>query len=98
APWDGARMARCVRSLASCPGDPAAPRCQGRTTVMHRHGPTCLQGPVSRGRRRWPAPEAAEVRQELVRRVRREIEAGVYDTPERWEAALERLWRRLNWG
>jgi hypothetical protein len=28
-------------------------------------------------------------------RVRREIAAGTYDTPEKWDAALERLARRL---
>jgi hypothetical protein len=35
------------------------------------------------------------VRTELVERVRREIAAGTYDTPERWEAALDRLAERL---
>lgn len=33
----------------------------------------------------------ADVRQELVRRVRREILAGTYDTPEKFEAALDRM-------
>jgi hypothetical protein len=32
----------------------------------------------------------------LVARVRREIAAGVYETPEKWEAALEQLWQRLD--
>lgn len=31
------------------------------------------------------------VRTELVARVREQIAAGTYDTPERWEAALDRL-------
>lgn len=35
------------------------------------------------------------VRTELVERARREIAAGTYDTPERWEAALDRLAERL---
>jgi hypothetical protein len=36
-----------------------------------------------------------EVRTELVQRIRREIAAGTYDTPEKWEEALERLRERL---
>jgi hypothetical protein len=36
------------------------------------------------------------IRKELVDRVRREIAAGDYDTPERWEAALDRLLDRLH--
>ncbi len=35
------------------------------------------------------------IRADLVARVRREIEAGTYETPEKWEQALERLRRRL---
>ena len=31
------------------------------------------------------------VRAELVARVRREIAAGTYDTPEKWDAALDKL-------
>lgn len=62
---------------------------------MHQHGPTCLLGPVSRTRRGWPRDARASrpFRAELVARVRREIAAGTYDTPERWEAALDRLRR-----
>jgi hypothetical protein len=41
-----------------------------------------------------PAPDP-EVRTELVERVRREIAAGVYETPEKWAVALERLLERL---
>jgi len=33
----------------------------------------------------------AGIRQELVDRVRREIVDGVYETTEKWEAALDRL-------
>lgn len=36
------------------------------------------------------------IRQELVDKIRQEIEAGVYETQEKWEAALERLLEHLN--
>ena len=84
---------------------------------MHRHGPSCLEGPVSWARDWWGPgyeteepvavqtpptpdptprrPEDAPVRQDLVERVRREIAEGTYDTPEKWDIALERLLRRL---
>ena len=85
---------------------------------MHRHGPSCLPGPVSRVRGWWTQPDAGPappgdpratamdnpndcppdgrpIRTELVERVRREIAAGTYDTPEKWAIALERLLRRL---
>jgi negative regulator of flagellin synthesis FlgM len=35
------------------------------------------------------------IRPELVARVRQEIAAGTYDSPEKWEAALDRLLDRL---
>lgn len=41
-----------------------------------------------------PAPERS-IRTDLVDRVRREIAAGVYETPEKWDIALDRLLRRL---
>jgi len=31
----------------------------------------------------------------LVEQIRREIAAGTYDSPEKWEIALDRLMRRL---
>jgi hypothetical protein len=75
---------------------------------MHSHSASCLRGPVSRKRIAWPAapcnaavaepvPPLTDpaIRADLVRRVRREIAAGTYDTPEKWEAALERLFERL---
>lgn len=40
-------------------------------------------------------PRGPEIRIELVERVRREIAAGVYETPEKWAVALERLLERL---
>ena len=38
------------------------------------------------------------VRLELVARVRQEIAAGTYDTPDKWEAALDALCRHLQGG
>ena len=64
---------------------------------MIQHSPTCLKGPKSRARRSWKkARGGGEIRHELVARVRREIAAGTYDTPQRWEAALDRLVERLD--
>jgi hypothetical protein len=70
---------------------------------MHRHGPNCTRGrraphlhgaagrPASRGDRaaRGRPPADAPIRVDLVKRVRREIVKGTYDTPEKWEAALK---------
>jgi hypothetical protein len=41
------------------------------------------------------APKEGEVRLDLVERIREEIAAGVYETPEKWEAALDQLARHL---
>ena len=38
-----------------------------------------------------PLPQRG-IRTDLVARVRREIAEGRYDTPEKWEAALDRCW------
>ncbi len=77
---------------------------------MFPHAPSCLSGPVSRLRRWWtpeerpdlmdeaadnPCEEEHPIRVELVERVRREIAAGTYDTPEKLRAALTRLLARL---
>jgi len=41
------------------------------------------------------APAAGDgIRHDLVARVRQEIAAGTYDTPEKWQAALERFLER----
>jgi hypothetical protein len=40
-------------------------------------------------------PPDAEIRADLVERVRCEIAAGTYDTPEKWAIALDRLLARL---
>jgi hypothetical protein len=47
-------------------------------------------------RRRRAVPVAQEIRTELVSRVRQEIAEGRYDTPEKWDAALERLLARVD--
>jgi hypothetical protein len=39
--------------------------------------------------------ENRPIRTDLVERVRREIAAGTYETPEKWAIALERLLQRL---
>jgi hypothetical protein len=71
---------------------------------MHAHGPSCLPGPVTRDPDWWSVPAGLDsllrvggpaVRRPLVERVRREIAAGTYDTPDKFEAALERLLDRL---
>jgi hypothetical protein len=47
-----------------------------------------------------PCPASADdshvpIRWDLVERVRREIGAGTYETPEKWEFALDRLAEKL---
>lgn len=74
---------------------------------MHIHPSSVLEGPISADRpwwprAPWPAVPAADsappprptdpgVRTELVERIRREIEAGTYETPQKWQIALDRL-------
>ncbi len=62
---------------------------------MHRHGPVCLAGPISKRKRNWKSRKDREIRHELVARVRRQIAEGTYDTPEKMEQALDRLLSRL---
>jgi Anti-sigma-28 factor, FlgM len=68
---------------------------------MYSHGPNCLAGPVSRKRPCWTrsarTPDAP-IRRDLVERVRREIADGTYDTPAKWDKALDRLFDRLQDG
>ncbi len=75
---------------------------------MQRHGPSCLTGPLSRrtgkafcadhagdaGSVSRPGLTEAE-RQARIERIRREIEAGTYDTPEKFALAFDQLLRRL---
>jgi hypothetical protein len=72
---------------------------------MHTHGPSCLPGPITRDPDWWSVPAGADsylntddppIRVHLVERVRREIAEGTYETPERLEAALERLLSHLD--
>jgi hypothetical protein len=76
---------------------------------MIRHGATCLDGPVTKDRNWWVASAPTglataagdnvtdnDIRPDLVRRVRAEIAAGTYDTPEKLELALDRLLDRLD--
>ncbi len=77
---------------------------------MYRHGPSCLEGPVSESLRQshpiccGDSQEAAftsdpsddsSFRADLVARIRKEIAAGTYETPQKWEAALDALFLRL---
>ena len=71
---------------------------------MYRHGPTCLAGPVTITRPVWDEAfaesmlnevDTSEIRADLVARVRREIAAGTYDTPEKLALALDRLLSHL---
>ena len=57
--------------------------------------PPATASPVKRGATRRLASAMPEIRRSLVARVRSEIESGRYDTPDRWEAALERLISRM---
>jgi len=71
---------------------------------MNFHGPCTLKGPLTQDLPWWAQPRlksrkrpAADsgVRTALVARVKRQIAEGTYDTPERWEAALDNLARSL---
>jgi hypothetical protein len=75
---------------------------------MQRHGPSCLGGPLSRragkafsadrsgnaGSSSKPPLTSAE-RLARIERIRREIAAGTYDSPEKFALALDQLLRRL---
>ena len=71
---------------------------------MVHHGPNCLEGPRRRARAWWtpasvptPNPDSdTPIRRELVDSVRRAIAAGVYDTPEKLEIALERMLAQIS--
>lgn len=79
---------------------------------MNWHDPNSLQGPVSKARGWWqeetatavaletPCPTSTpaneDIRTELVERVRREIAAGTYETEDKLEIALARMFHDLD--
>lgn len=74
---------------------------------MFKHGPSIISGPVSRNHKKWKSqPKVvskrrnaeAPIRQDLVNRVRSEIAAGTYDTPEKFEKALDKMLGELDLG
>ena len=67
---------------------------------MYRHMLTRPQNPVSHNRLHGlfnllVEEETEQFRHDLVARVRRQIADGVYETPEKWQAALDRLAKDL---
>lgn len=60
-----------------------------------RMNSTTARDRVVEDRRMSSQPNEPEVREDLVARVRQEIQKGTYDTPEKLEAALDRLADRL---
>ena len=62
--------------------------------AMSSFSPHKDAGPTKDGGKNPPSKDAP-IRKELVERVRREIAEGTYDTPEKWDIALDRLFKRL---
>lgn len=73
---------------AERPGQQAQPRAARRGE--DRVEVSALAQSMSRGNQESP------VRQDLIDRVRGEIEAGTYDTPERLDAAIDRILREVD--
>jgi hypothetical protein len=76
---------------------------------MESHGPCTLKGPVTQHREWWQKPRKKRtpridestgvvpgIRFALVQRIRREIAAGTYETPEKLAMAIDRMVRRLD--
>jgi hypothetical protein len=76
---------------------------------METHGPCTLKGPVTVHREWWQKPRkkrptqktpsngvVTDIRFALVQRIRREIAAGIYETPEKLAMAIDRMVRRLD--
>ena len=57
---------------------------------------SAVSAPPAKKKRRKRPSSGPFIRSDLVERVRKEIEAGTYDTPEKWEAALDRLLEHLS--
>jgi hypothetical protein len=58
--------------------------------------PEPATAPAKATRTKSSKTEETGIREQLVARIRSEIEAGTYDTPKKWEAALDRLLERLD--
>ncbi len=58
--------------------------------------PKPSEPPPKKIRKKKAAKDRKGIRKDLVDRVRAEIAAGTYDTPEKWDAALDRLLERLD--
>lgn len=75
------------------------PSCLKGPTLRHGGWPLlACPGPCSLPPKSFfseTATEEAPIRLELVNQIRRQLAEGTYDTPERWEMALERLGRAL---
>ena len=71
---------------------------------MTTHVPCVLKGPVTLDSPWWARPQRRKgrrrsgIRGDLVARVRAEIAAGNYDTPNKWDRALDRLAEHLHIG
>lgn len=71
---------------------------------MTTHAPCVLKGPVSLDNPIWARTRSRKrrrpggIRPDLVARVRSEIAAGTYETPEKWQQALDKLSRELHVG
>jgi len=71
---------------------------------MQTHLASRLLGPITGQREGWLVPDDdsipdlsdPDIRADLVRRIRREIAAGDYDTPEKLELALRRLLEEID--
>lgn len=88
-------------SLALWRGDPHKSHAVGTERIpMYRYTTTRSQRSVSHNRLQGlfnpsAEPETETFRHDLVARMRRQIADGVYETPEKWEAALDRLAEKL---
>lgn len=76
---------------------------------MNMHGPSCLNGPVTKARSWWHEsddefsavearlqPATDGIRNDLVERVRREIAAGTYETEDKLEIAMAKLFQAID--
>lgn len=80
------------RNASTCLNAP-----KSRSRAWSQEGPEAvsLDGATT-GRLESLSPRSDGLRLDLIARVRREIAAGTYDTPDKMEIALERLLQRLD--